>query len=993
MLRGHKLFFKYITLKNIFCLITILSCLLGAFKSMPITPAVANNEKIVRIGYYENPPFQIGAADDLTKDGYAYDYLQRLKLYNNWKYEYVYGSYGKLYGKLLNGEIDLLAGLPYTPERASIINYPREAMGETKYYFLKLSSNSQITSELSTINGKRIGVLKGAQVGVVNQYLSEHNLSAQLIEFGDIKERDEAIIDGQIDIMMAESDGTFPDVGIEVFADVGSSAYYLVANKARPDILEDLNKSQELMKRENPHFLNDLSRKWFKKSVLTTTLLPNERKWLAEHDTFKVGYLTTFLPYSAKDKSGNVVGVITDIVPEIFRVLGDADIKIEYIGYSTAEELINALHNQEVDVVFPGLSNAWISEQHDIITSEPVVNSNFNILYAGAYPDMSRARIAISRRNGIMDSFRKLFYPKNEVLYFDDIDDCMDAVKRGEADVIIVSKLRTEYLLRRKESYKDLNTAQLTNDVDLGFAGLTTNPEIIRLINHGLSLIDDDFALIHAYSYMPKHEVSLLNFFKNNIWVPLLGLMLFFSVIFYFVIRENRKNREHLAESEAHSMELSDKVEEISVLNNELQDRQARLEEYASETETHLMETKALNALLQEQQTKLEESIEAADAANKAKSTFLFNMSHDIRTPLNAIIGFTELGERDPDNIAKNTEYRQKIKNASHQLLDILNSILEMARIENKSMFIEEEITDANELFDSCLIMFEGDMRKKNLTLTSSFDIQHRFLYIDGTHMSEVVMNVISNAVKYTPDGGNISVMVKELPGDTDGECILEIRVQDTGIGMSKEFVTHIFEQFSRDRNSTQSGIQGTGLGMAIVKSLVGKMKGTIKVNSELGVGTEIIISTPHRIGELPSSEDNDQNDKEKADFSGKRILMAEDNDLNAEIATFVLEDAGFEVERAVDGIECFNMLMKHDIGYYDLILMDIQMPNLDGYGATEKIRRLADGARSKIPIVALTANAFKEDQEKAFAVGMNAHLAKPIDVEKTLATLQEILG
>ena len=405
------------------------------------------------------------------------------------------------------------------------------------------------------------------------------------------------------------------------------------------------------------------------------------------------------------------------------------------------------------------------------------------------------------------------------------------------------------------------------------------------------------------------------------------------------------------------------------------------------------METKALNALLQEQQTKLEESIEAAEAANKAKSTFLFNMSHDIRTPLNAIIGFTELGERDPDNIAKNTEYRQKIKNASHQLLDILNSILEMARIENKNMFIEEEITDANELFDSCLIMFEGDMRKKNITLTSSFDIQHRFLYIDGTHMSEVVMNVISNAVKYTPDGGNIYVTVKELPGDTDGECILEIRVQDTGIGMSKEFVTHIFEQFSRDRNSTQSGIQGTGLGMAIVKSIVGKMKGTIKVNSELGVGTEIIISTPHRIGELPSSEDNDQNDEEKADFSGKRILMAEDNDLNAEIATFVLEDAGFEVERAVDGIECFNMLMKHDIGYYDLILMDIQMPNLDGYGATEKIRRLADGARSKIPIVALTANAFKEDQEKAFAVGMNAHLAKPIDVEKTLATLQEILG
>lgn len=992
MRQGHGWYLKCFNIKNLLCLITILSCLLGVYKVMPVMKATAYDEKIVRVGFYEEENFQTGSADDALKSGYAYDYLSRLRLYNNWKYEYVYGSYAKLYDKLVKGEIDILAGLDYTPERTAVVSYPSDPMGATEYYFLKRSADEQITSDPATINGKRVGVLKGAQVRALNRYLTSNNISVQVTEFGDTKERDEAIISGNIDIMMAEDEGTFPDIGIEVFADVGAVDFYCVVNRGRPDILEDLNRSQKLMKRENPHFISALNQKWNHDTVLTNTLLPSERKWLADHDTFTVGYLNDYLPYSAQDSDGNVIGVIKDIIPEIFGALRDTDIKIEYKGYETTQDLKEALHNQEVDVIFPALSDYWITERNDLVPSDPIVSANFNIIYTGAYPDMSKARIAVSRRNGIMEPFRRLHYPKNDVVYYDNVYDCMEGIKKGEADVIIITSLRCDYVFRTMNNDTELNTAQLTNEMSLGLAGLSSFDEGIRIINHGLSLMDNDFAMARAYGYMPKNEVTIFGFLKQNIWIPIGLVILIAAMVVYFISRENVKNREHLQESEQHRKELSDKVEEISVLNAELQERKDKIEQYAAETETHLMETQVLNDLLQEQQTKLEETIEAAEAANNAKSAFLFNMSHDIRTPLNAIIGFTELAEREPDNLEKHTEYRQKIKIASNQLLDILNSVLEMARIENKDLLIDEELTDAYEMFDSCLMMFEGDMKAKNMAFTHSFDVEHRFLYMDRTHLSEVVMNVISNAVKYTPDGGSISVVGRELTSDNEGECILAFTVKDTGIGMSEEFIQEIFEQFSRDRNSTQSGINGTGLGMAIVKALVDKMGGTITVNSKLGEGTEVIICTPHRIGEIPVAEVEEQVAEEAMDFTGKRILMAEDNELNAEIATFILEDAGFEVERAEDGMICFDMVVKHDAGYYDLVLMDIQMPNLDGYGATEKIRGLEDEAKCNIPIVALTANAFKEDQNKAFEVGMNAHLAKPIDIEKTLATLKEIL-
>ena len=990
---------KVFNLKSMFCLLATLACLLGSSEFMAEMAVEANDEKIVRVGYYEEAGFQMGADDNRVKSGYSYDYLQRLKMLNSWKYEYVYGTYGELYEKLVKGEIDLLPGLAHTPDRENIINYPNQPMGSIQYLFFKRSTTDYISSEPSSFNGRRIGALTGAQYKVAEKFLSDHNIQAQLVQYSDIKERDDALKKGDIDIMIAEGYNSFQNMGFENCQEAGTSEYYLAVNKARPDILAELDQAQYRLYHENPYFISELTKKWFNRTSFTTTLSKVERKWLAEHDTFTVGYLDSYLPYSATDSDGNVIGVVKDIVPEIFKSLNFTKIKIIYKGYENITQLNEALHNREVDVIFPVVSNYWITEIHDVLPSVPAVSSYFNVLYAGEYPDLSKARIAVSKRNGIMDDYRVVYYPNSEFVYYNNAYDCLDAVLQGKADAVFVSDLRTEYLLRSKEMYKDLNTAQLLNDGALGFAGLRENIEGMQVLDHGLSLIDKDFALSRAYNYMPKNEITTIDFFRKHLWIPVGGLSLIFLLILFFVVRESRKKGEFLRTTEAQRQQLADQVEEISLLNEELsamnqelQSREALLEELSEEKDMQLARTRILNQELQNQHLELKEARAAADKANDAKTAFLFNMSHDIRTPLNAIIGFTELEDRMSDNVAKHKEYRKKIKMASHQLLDILNNVLEMSRIESKKIVIEEELTDAVELFNSCLAIFEGEMRNKHLELSSSCEIADHFLYIDRTHVSEVMMNIISNSVKYTPDGGSIFVGVKELPGEKVGECTIEFTVRDTGIGMSQEFVDKIFEQFSRARTTSQSGIQGTGLGMAIVKSMIDIMGGTIKVNSKLGEGTEMVFKLPHRIGKAPAEADDGQIQGDIWDFSGRRILMAEDNEFNAEIATTLLEDSGFAVDRVRDGLECIDMLTKHDADYYDIILMDVQMPNLNGYDTTQRIRKMADSAKANIPIVAMTANAFKEDQQKAFDMGMNGHLAKPIDISKVFGTLKDIL-
>lgn len=386
--------------------------------------------------------------------------------------------------------------------------------------------------------------------------------------------------------------------------------------------------------------------------------------------------------------------------------------------------------------------------------------------------------------------------------------------------------------------------------------------------------------------------------------------------------------------------------------------------------------------------------LEIANASNAAKSAFLFNMSHDIRTPMNAIIGFTELLEKHLDDQELARAYIKKIQTSNDFLLSLINNVLEMARIESGKETLDESCWNAYQFNDSLYSLFDSQMKAKGIEFTRTSQVIHPEVICDETKLREVFLNILSNALKYTPAGGKVTMRLTELPSDRPGYAVYQTVIEDTGIGMSEEFLPHLFEEFTRERSSTESRVTGTGLGMPIVKKLVDLMQGTIEVESRIGKGTRFTVTLPHRIAEQERTNRLIEKtyEHESDHFKGKRILLAEDNDLNAEIAITILQEAGFEVEHAADGIICVDMLEKAPSGYYDLILMDIQMPNMDGYKATQTIRNFSDAEKAGITIVAMTANAFEEDKRNAYRSGMNLHIAKPIKVDELMSALMEIL-
>ena len=403
--------------------------------------------------------------------------------------------------------------------------------------------------------------------------------------------------------------------------------------------------------------------------------------------------------------------------------------------------------------------------------------------------------------------------------------------------------------------------------------------------------------------------------------------------------------------------------------------------------------TRAQKKKEREQQRLLEESAAAAGAANQAKSTFLFNMSHDIRTPMNAIIGYAELAGNHLEEPEVLHGYMENIRICGKKLLSIIDNVLELARIENNETMLEESATNVEDMLDSCLLMFHVSLEARHQVLSTVKDIRYPYVYMDSSHVSEIILNIISNANKYTGEGGSIRCALSQKPMEKDGWCMMTIAIADSGIGMSEEFQQHIFESFTRERSSTISGVDGTGLGMGIVKKLVDLMGGTIEIHSVLGEGSTFTVRIPCRIAREEDAKARRASvPLDKTNLAGKRILLAEDNDLNAEIARELLGEEGLVVERADNGLACVELLEKAPAGYYDLILMDVQMPVMNGYEATGKIRKLQDKSKAQIPIIAMTANAFAEDRQKALSVGMNDHVAKPIDMNTLIPVLQKYL-
>lgn len=888
-----------------------------------------NNETSVKVGYYENEVFQEGASPGAIKTGYSYEYYRKISEYTGWKYEYVYGSFGELYRMLLDGKIDLIAGLAYKPDRADIISYPDSAMGNETYSLVKHSSDSAITANYSTLNGKTIGVLNSAMVDVLQKFLISHNVKAQIKTFDDYDKLFQSFDSKQVDILAAEGDGAHERDNAEVLCAFGASEYFLCVSKSRSDLLEELNAAQTQLFTEEPNFISSLKAKYYPISVSSRAFSEAEKEWISSHSELKIGYLKSYLPYSDTDKNGNVNGVIKDLIPQIIERLGITDLSYSFQGYQSYDEMINAMLGGQVDVVFPVGGGLYYSEENGIYQSNPVASSSTELVFLSDSKVTGPKTFAINQNNKMQYYYVINNFPDCQIVYYPSIEECLHAVVTEKVDCTTINGLRNDILKNRH--YHSLSIRQLKISDDRCFGIEIGNEGLLKLLNRGINVLGSEYTqnLSYRYSQLLYHY-SFTDFLGDHleIVIPLISLIILMILI--FLIRDSKHSKI------------------------------------------------ALNA---------------AENANRAKTIFLNNMSHDIRTPMNAIVGFTELAQQNLDNKEQISDYLSKISVSSQHLLSLINDVLDMSRIESGSIAFEETVINLPSLIDELKTIIQPEVDKKQqILIVDVSKIINQNIISDKLRINKILLNILSNAIKFTGNNGTISLSVSEHPHEeqSNHNSIYEFRIKDNGIGISTDFQKIIFDSFTRERTSTVSGIQGTGLGMAITKNLVELFGGTITVHSIEGQGSEFIVMIPFKTSVLVTGEKKSQ--VTDADFTGKRILIVEDIEMNQQLVTMILSAYGCEIDIACDGTVAVSKYKENPAGYYDLILMDIQMPQMNGYEATRQIRKFESGKRIHIPIFAMTANAFDEDKKKAKEAGMDGHIAKPIDRELLIRTIQENL-
>ena len=559
--------------------------------------------------------------------------------------------------------------------------------------------------------------------------------------------------------------------------------------------------------------------------------------------------------------------------------------------------------------------------------------------------------VAVPKEKDALKQHIAFCYPQWKLVDYDSLEDAADMVMNEKADCFLIG---TSQALRY-DNNRDFKSVPLTKTMEACFAVRGGEGTLLSILNKTLKAMPSDMLTSALAIYdSTEDKVTFWDFVKDNMFA-------FFVAIGFF------------------SLSI------ISIIFVLL--RKARKAEAVAKLAAN--DTQKLN-------DKLEIALKKAEDASLAKTRFLNNMSHDIRTPMNAILGYAQIMEDELNRkeMPEVSEHLEKLQQSGNLLLSIINNVLDMARIESGRMELDENYCRIEDVWKSLFAVFDENAMKKNIALHYAMNVEHEHVLTDVTKVKEILVNILSNAIKYTPAGGSVMVDVDELPCDESGYMIVKIRVSDTGIGMSQDYQTKIFEAFTREQNTTKSKIAGTGLGMSIVKKYVDLLGGTINVESELGKGSTFTVTLKHRIADESYyvKKHIEEPGTGSEILEGRNILLAEDNDLNAEIAEAILERAGLKTERVEDGIQCVNRIMEMPVGTYDMILMDIQMPKMDGYKATQAIRNLPDRDKACIPIIAMTANAFVEDKRDAIAAGMNGHIAKPIQVDKLLSMLAEVI-
>ncbi|WP_270192879.1 response regulator [Faecalibacterium prausnitzii] len=1064
----------------------MLSLLLLLSAVLPVKAAAETaSAKVVRVGSFEDTFNYVNEKG--ARKGYGYELLETLSGYTGWQFEYVTCDWSDCFEKLKNGEIDIIGGISYTEDRTQEMLFSDEPMGVEKYYLYADLSRADISaSDFKTLNGKKIGVLMGTEPEVMlAEWEEKYGLKTEHVNISNNEDVKQKLANHEIDCFVSLEESFWAERGISTITRVGESGIYYAINKNRPDIKEELDDAMRALDEAVPFYTADLYKRYFSMDY-TPILTGEEKAWLRKHGAIRMGFLASDSGVSTFDPAtGEFTGVITDYIQFAADCLGNQELEFQLVGYDSKEAELDALKSGEIDMIFHCDQNPNLAEEYHFACTNTTWTSNLMaVTNKQHFNENNVNRIAVPQNKLSLKKYLAFYYPQWEIVDCDTQEDAARLVKDGQADCFVTG-ISSENKYSKKYSFYSV---PLVNPVRSCFAVNSGNRSLLSILNKTIKAMPVNMLAGALAMYKSSaRKVTLSDFIKDNFFKVMLISSIAVAVVLLTILMLLQKARK----------------------------AEAAARKAASDT--------------QELNAKLQVAVEKAESANRAKSTFLSNMSHDIRTPMNAIIGFTTLALSNIDDTDRVKDYLGKTLASSNHLLSLINDVLDMSRIESGKIHLEEVEVNLSDVLHDLKTIVSGQIYAKQLELyMDAMDVTDEDVYCDKTRLNQILLNLLSNAIKFTPAGGTVSVRVRQLAGKVRGCGQYEFRIKDNGIGMSQEFAQKIFEPFERERTSTVSRIQGTGLGMAITKNIVDMMGGTIEVQTAQGKGTEFTVCVPMRaqteqrpvekITELEGLKalvvDDDFNTcdsvtkmlvkvgmraewtlsgkeavlrarqsiemsdvyhayiidwrlpdmngievtrqirslhddtpiiiltaydwsdieveakaagvtafcakpmfmsdlretlmralgqksadavqgllpEKNADFKGKHILLVEDNELNREIAQEILREYGFLVDSAENGAVAVEKVSNAAPGSYDLVLMDVQMPIMDGYTATRKIRALDDPARAKLPILAMTANAFDEDRRNALESGMNGFLSKPIVIDDLMQELHKIL-
>ena len=924
--------------------------------TVPCRAAETNNDEkqsqIIRVGSVEDT-FNYVDKNGVRR-GYGYELMQALAGYTGWKFEYVKCDWSDCFDKLENGEIDIMGDISYTDERAQKMLFPDEPMGEEKYILYADLSDTDIgMSDFKSLDGKRVGVLMYTEPEIMlTEWENKNGIHTEHVNVNNNDDVEKKLANHEIDCFVSLEESIWSEQGISSVTTIGKSGIYFAINKERSDIKTELDYAMRQLEQDSPFFKADLYKKYFTLDYIQV-LTGKEKVWVEEHGGIQIGFLNNDPAiFSMDEETGKLTGMLAEYISYAKDCLGNQTLEFNIHAYDDYDEMIQALQNREIDMIFYAGRNPYFAEQNGYaLTNTAWTYSLMAVTDEEKFDENKVHTVAVPKEKYALKQHIAFSYPEWKLVDCDSLDNAADMVIQEKADCFLMGASQA-LIYDNSQNFKSV---PLTKTMEACFTVREGEGSLLSILNKTIKAMPSDMLTSALAIYdSTADKVTFSDFIKDNLLVFLATVGFLALSIIGIILVLLRKAR---------------KAEAVAKLAAK--------------------DTKKLN-------DKLEIALKKAEDASLAKTRFLNNMSHDIRTPMNAILGYAQLMEEElkEKDLPETSDHLEKLQQSGNLLLSIINNVLDMARIESGKMEIDENYGRIEDIRQTLFEIFGDEAKKKNIALHYTINVEHEHILTDTTKVKEIFVNILSNAIKYTPSGGSVMINIDELVCDEPGYMMVRTRVSDTGIGMSQDYLTKIFDAFTRERNTTKSKITGSGLGMSIVKRYVDLLGGTIDVESEPGKGSTFTVTLKHRIADesyYVKKHDEGSGTASKI-LEGRNILLAEDNDLNAEIAEAILERAGLKTERVEDGIQCVNKITKMPVGTYDMILMDIQMPRMDGYKATQAIRHLPDKDKACIPIVAMTANAFEEDKRDAVAAGMNGHIAKPIQIDKLLSMLAEVL-